>query len=117
MPAMSPATMLRKMRAISLALPEAERKRTRLKAPAVATPAPTLPFTIMMVTQESTGSAPRVVRKLWENRDLREAVKAMSPPMSRATARQSKNWSTGITVVEAESKIPEKSLSSIQSAS
>ena len=37
-----------KTAAISLAEPGAERKRTRLKAPATATPAPMLPLTSMM---------------------------------------------------------------------
>ena len=61
---MRPATMARKIRAISLAEPAAERKRTRLNAPAVATPAPTLPLTIMITTQLRAGRAKRETRKL-----------------------------------------------------
>ena len=56
--------MARNSMVISLAVPGAERKRTRLKAPATATPVPTLPFTIMMTTQTTVGSSARVTIKL-----------------------------------------------------
>ena len=51
---------------ISFAVPGALRKRTRLNAPATATPAPMLPLTIMMITCTMAGSIARVSTKLWE---------------------------------------------------
>lgn len=51
--------MATKMAEISRAVPGAERKRTKLKAPATATPVPTLPLTIINAYyrwQESQGN-------------------------------------------------------------
>ena len=60
MPVIRPVPMARKIAPISFAEPGAERNRTRLKAPATATPAPTLPLTIMITTQTVAGRSARV---------------------------------------------------------
>ena len=54
-PAIRPAPIARNSMVISLAVPGTERKRTRLKAPATATPVPTLPLTIIMTTHTTVG--------------------------------------------------------------
>ena len=59
-----PIAIARKMNAISRAWPGTLRKRTRLKAPATATPAPRLPLTIMMTTATIAGSVTNVTTKL-----------------------------------------------------
>lgn len=56
--------MARKIAPISLAEPGTERKRTRLKVPATATPVPMLPLTIMMMTHTTAGSRAKVATKL-----------------------------------------------------
>ena len=56
--------MARKMVPISRAVPGTERKRTNEKAPATATPAPTLPLTIIITTHTTAGSMARVTTKL-----------------------------------------------------
>ena len=61
--------MARKMAPISRAEPGTDRNRTKLKAPATATPAPTLPFTIMITTQTMAGSRAMVATKLRVHRD------------------------------------------------
>ena len=66
MPQIRPAAMARNSVAISRAVPGTERKRTREKAPATATPAPTFPLTIMITTQTTAGSSASVTRKLRE---------------------------------------------------
>ena len=66
MPVARPMAMERKMRLISRALPEAERKRTSPKAPATATPVPMLPLTSMMMTCTTAGSIASASAKLWE---------------------------------------------------
>ena len=117
MPATRPATIAMKISAISFAVPGAERNRTRLNAPAVATPAPMLPFTIMMVTHTSAGSAASVARKLWERPERREAVSAMPAPIASATATHSRKSVTEMTVMAEESKSPLNIVSSIAPAS
>ena len=64
-PEISPAPMARNSMVISRPVPGAERNRTRLKAPATATPAPTLPLTIIMTTHTTVGSNASVTRKLF----------------------------------------------------
>ena len=56
----------RKMKQISFADPAAERNRTRLKAPATATPVPILPLTIIMTTWTTVGRIARASAKLWD---------------------------------------------------
>ena len=109
--------MHRKMSAISFALPAAERKRTRLNVPAVATPTPMLPFTIMITTQDRAGRVSRVVRKLKDRRLFRDAVNATAPPMSSATPTQSRNLSMEMTLTKLESNTPLKRFSSIHAPS
>lgn len=65
MPLISSAVIARKMVPISFALPGTDRKRTREKAPATATPAPTFPLTIMMTTHTTAGSSASVTTKLF----------------------------------------------------
>ena len=72
--------MATKMAEISRAVPGAERKRTKLKAPATATPVPTLPLTIINAYyrwQESQGN--------------REAAAAAGLPSSHGAQQQSQN--------------------------
>ena len=64
MPHTRPTHIDRKMKAMSRALPGTLLKRTRLKPPATATPAPTLPFTIMITTATMAGSVAVVMTKL-----------------------------------------------------
>lgn len=63
-PAIRPLTVARKRLQISLAVPGTERKRTRLKAPATATPVPTFPLTSIITTQTTAGSRAKVTTKL-----------------------------------------------------
>ena len=56
MPQQRPVVMARKIAMMSRAVPGTERKRTRLKAPATATPAPRLPFTRRMTSCTRKGS-------------------------------------------------------------
>ena len=63
--AIRPAPIARKIVTISFAEPGALRKRTRLNAPATATPAPILPFTIIITTHTTAGRSASVTRKLF----------------------------------------------------
>ena len=72
--------MATKIFEISRAVPGTERKRTRLKAPAVATPVSTFPLIIIMTTQTTAGSRARVTARL---RLLRE-------PAGHGAQKQSK---------------------------
>ena len=67
-----------------------------------------LPFTIMIVTHTSAGSAASAARKLWERLARRDAVSAMPAPMTSATATHSRKSEAGMTVMAEESKIPLK---------
>ena len=71
-PTTSPEHIAIKIILISLALPCAERKRTSENAPAVATPTPMLPFTIIITTATTAGSMMSAVRKLPLARFLKE---------------------------------------------
>ena len=53
-----------KTETISFPVPGAERKRTREKVPATATPAPMLPLTIRMTTETTAGRRESVNAKL-----------------------------------------------------
>ena len=64
MPTTSPVPMARKIAPISLADPGTERKRTRLNAPATATPAPRFPLTIIITTLTTAGRSASVATKL-----------------------------------------------------
>ena len=64
MPQARPRAMEVNTAAISLAEPGAERKRTREKVPATATPAPMLPLTIRITTLTMAGSVASVTAKL-----------------------------------------------------
>ena len=64
LPQASPAAIERKITAMSLALPGTDRNRTRLNAPATATPVPTFPFTSRMTVCTMTGSRISVSTKL-----------------------------------------------------
>ena len=64
-PVASPMAMARKIIPISRALPGAERKRTRLNAPATATPAPIFPLTSIMTIWTTAGIIANVTTKLW----------------------------------------------------
>ena len=63
MPVRSPIVIAMKRDPISVAVPGAERKRTRLNAPATATPAPMFPFTAMMTTHTIVGRIASVPMK------------------------------------------------------
>ena len=64
MPHMSPEPIARNRVQISFAVPGTERKRTKLNAPATATPVPTFPFTSMITMQTTAGSNAKVTTKL-----------------------------------------------------
>ena len=91
-PEISPVAMARKIMEISLAVPGAERNRTREKAPATAIPAPILPFTIMITTATIAGKVKSVIRKLFVVRFLYEYVAARNAPISRDMHRTIKNF-------------------------
>ena len=97
-PVARPMAVVRKTMPISLALPGALRKRIRPKAPATATPAPMLPFTIMMIICTMAGSMARVTTKLWEYLDLNILSAAAPRPSSSETAVQIKNEDVVISV-------------------
>lgn len=65
-PVISPVPIARNNIDISFAVPGIERNRTRLNAPATATPVPTLPFTSMMTVQTIAGRSASVMTKLCE---------------------------------------------------
>ena len=83
--------MARNSTPISRAVPGAERKRTRLKAPATATPAPMLPLTSMMTTCTTAGRIASVTAKLWVERARKRATSARATPNTSDTAVQIKN--------------------------
>ena len=64
MPVASPSAMARNSTPISRAVPGAERNRTRLNAPATATPVPILPLTSMITSCTTAGSSASVTAKL-----------------------------------------------------
>jgi hypothetical protein len=59
---MSPVDIARKIVEISFAVPGTERKRTKLKAPATAIPAPSCPFTMMITTLTMAGRSEIVMK-------------------------------------------------------
>lgn len=108
-----PAPMAMKMAPISRAEPGADRKRTRLKAPATATPAPTLPLTIMITTQTTAGSRASVAAKL-PLLLARHMVMAHScSPRRRETPIHSRNVDGAMAAVSPVSNTPRKIESSI----
>ena len=94
------------MAPISRAEPGAERKRTRLKAPATATPAPTLPLTIIMTTHTTAGRVARVTAKPVLGRVRHSIMAHRTRPMTRDAPTHKRNCSGAITAVSCVSKIP-----------
>ena len=80
--------MAKKITPISRAVPGAERNRTRLKAPATATPAPTLPLTSIMTIWTTAGRMARVMAKLWVHLERNMLTSAVATPRTRETAVQ-----------------------------
>ena len=81
-----------KMAPISFAVPGMLRNRTRLKAPATATPAPRLPLTIMMIICTTAGSSARVTTKPEEYLfSVLMYTKATARPINTEERRQMKN--------------------------
>ena len=76
---------------ISFAVPGAERKRTRLNAPATATPAPRLPFASMMTSCTTAGKIASVTAKLCVVRERYMETSAVPTPSSSDTAVQMRN--------------------------
>ena len=64
-PLISPAPIAINMVQISFAEPGVERKRTRLNAPATATPVPIFPLTIIITAQTTAGRMHIVIKKLF----------------------------------------------------
>ena len=110
-PEIRPDPMARNSMVISRAVPGAERKRTRLNAPATATPAPTLPLTIMMTTQTTAGRSASVRIKLLVNRERYMYVNARIRPISREQPIQSRKSGMLMTAVILLSKSPLKNTS------
>ena len=109
-PEISPEHLAIKIMLISLALPCAERKRTSENAPAVATPTPMLPFTIIMTTDTTAGSMISAVRKLPLARFLKEyAPKYISPVTSAAPTHKRKLRTRTVSPVSAEKILPNRS--------
>ena len=101
------------MAPISRAVPGTERKRTRLKAPATATPAPTLPLTIIMTTQTTAGRVASVTAKPALGR-VRHSIRAHRiRPMTRDAPTHRRNCSGAIVLVSWVSKTPRNIVSSI----
>ena len=94
MPQARPSAMAVKTAAISLALPGADRKRTREKVPATATPAPMLPLTIMITVLTTAGSRASAAAKLRVQRFFLAYTKASSAP--RASAEDVRSRNSGI---------------------
>ena len=113
MPAIKPAAIAKKIVPISLAVPGTERNLTSEKAPATATPAPTLPFTIIITMQTTAGSRARVTTKLAVYLLLKVYTQASAPPITSETAMHNTNCDTDITDVAVVSKSPVKILLSI----
>ena len=90
-PVARPMAIPRNSTPISRAVPGAERKRTRLKAPATATPAPMLPFTSMMTTCTTMGRMASVTAKLWVERSRNWDTKARPMPSTSDAAVQIRN--------------------------
>ena len=82
--------MAKKIMAISRAVPGAERKRTSEKAPATATPAPTLPLTSRITSATEGGSRARVTKKLLDERERTKQSDEKRMPQSSAAPRQRK---------------------------
>ena len=77
-----------KIAPISRAVPAAERKRTREKVPATATPAPRLPLTIMMMTLTMAGRVASVTAKLLVGRAYIRYTTVRIKPSTRAETMQ-----------------------------
>ena len=84
-PVTSPAPIARNMAHISFAEPGTDLNLTRLNAPATATPAPTLPFTIMITTHTTAGISANVTRKLCVYLLLNAYTPARNTPITRDT--------------------------------
>lgn len=82
--------MARNNAQISRAVPGTDRKRTRLNAPATATPVPTLPLTSMMTTQTTAGNKASVKMKLRLQRFRYMLEHAMSRPRASENKMHSK---------------------------
>ena len=85
-PAASPIAMARNIDAISLAFPCAERKRTRLNAPATATPAPIFPFTSIITVCTTAGSTASAIAKLCVHPERYIPTSAAAIPSATDTA-------------------------------
>ena len=88
MPVARPSAMARKITPISRAVPGTERKRTRLNAPATATPAPTLPLTSMMTICTIAGRTASVTAKPWLHFVRYMLMSAVAMPSTSDTAVQ-----------------------------
>ena len=99
---------------ISFAVPGIERKRTRLKAPATATPVPTLPLTIMMTTHTTAGSSASVTAKFFVQRVRYIYIPVKANPITSEQPTHSRKSPREITVVAEESNIPLNIVSSIK---
>ena len=86
MPQTRPTAIARKMKQMSRAEPGALRKRTSENAPATATPAPTLPLTIMMTTATMAGRMESASTKERVARPFREYTHESRRPRTRAAA-------------------------------
>ena len=89
-PARSPAPIAENIIIISFAVPGAERKRTRLKAPITAIPAPMFPFTTIIITQTIAGRSAIVRTKLFVYLFFTVYPNAIISPAIRAQTIQSK---------------------------
>ena len=77
-----------KIMQISFAVPGRERKRTRLNAPAIATPAPIFPLTSEITRVTAAGMSAVEIKKLLEERERNQQRQAKATPHTRERARQ-----------------------------
>ena len=76
---------------MSLALPGTDLNLTRLKVPATATPAPILPFTIIITVHTTAGSIAKVITKLLVYFVLKAYINAKKIPINIDTPMQIMN--------------------------
>ena len=88
MPVTKPIAIAKKMLPMSPALPGMERKRTKLKAPATAMPAPMLPFTSMITICTIDGRSASATTKFLLYRPFSIWMQAMHSPNRRDAAVQ-----------------------------
>ena len=105
--------MATKIAPISRAEPGADRNRTKLKAPATATPVPTFPLTIMITTHTTAGRIANVMTRLRLYWERHRVMAHKSNHTARETPTHSKKALGEMELVRAVSNNPANRESSI----